>query len=88
MENPSCCIKESKTDENGLQLKINETGDDTPVTFGEASSPVNKFGEFNGAQEKNTWNIQKEYNAVLSSTGKQVITGKYQAQVTVKVDYY
>ncbi|EBA2138300.1 hypothetical protein PJ70_17525 [Salmonella enterica] len=80
--------KEGTTDENGLQLKINAPDDGNPVTFNNTSSPVNKFGEFNGDPEKKTWNIRKEYNAVLSSTGKQVITGKYKAQVTVKVDYY
>ncbi|EGC1291156.1 hypothetical protein H8526_005377 [Salmonella enterica] len=80
--------KEGTTDENGLQLKINAPDDGNPVTFNDTSSPVNKFGEFNGDPDKKTWNIRKEYNAVLSSTGEQVITGKYQAQVTVKVDYY
>lgn len=80
--------KEGTTDENGLQLKINAPDDGNPVTFNNTSSPVNKFGEFNGDPDKKTWNIRKEYNAVLSSTGEQVITGKYKAQVTVKVDYY
>ncbi|SUF96735.1 Uncharacterised protein [Salmonella enterica] len=80
--------KEGTTDENGLQLKINAPDDGNPVTFNDTSSPVNKFGEFNGAPDKKTWSIQKTYTAVLSSTGRQVITGKYQAQVTVKVDYY
>ncbi|EEB7432431.1 fimbrial protein [Salmonella enterica] len=80
--------KEGTTDENGLQLKINAPDDGNPVTFNDTSSPVNKFGEFNGDPDKKTWNIRKEYNAVLSSTGEQVITGKYKAQVTVKVDYY
>lgn len=80
--------KEGTTDENGLQLKINAPDDGNPVKFNDTSSPVNKFGEFNGDPDKKTWNIRKEYNAVLSSTGEQVITGKYKAQVTVKVDYY
>ncbi|EDW7675840.1 fimbrial protein [Salmonella enterica] len=80
--------KEGTTDENGLQLKINATDDGTPVTFNDASSPVNKFGSFQGGPNGGTWNISNTYNAVLSSTGEQVITGKYRAQVTVKVDYY
>lgn len=80
--------KEGTTDENGLQLKINAPDDGNPVKFNDTSSPVNKFGEFNGDPDKKTWSIQKTYTAVLSSTGEQVITGKYQAQVTVKVDYY
>lgn len=82
--------KEGTTDENGLQLKINAHDDGNPVTFNDISSPVNKFGKFNGdpTPGKETWSIQKKYHAVLSSTGKQVITGKYQAQVIVKVDYY
>ncbi|EBM2193526.1 hypothetical protein DWD10_26255, partial [Salmonella enterica] len=80
--------KEGTTDENGLQLKINATDDGTPVTFNDASSPVNKFGSFQGGPNGGTWNISNTYNAVLSYTGEQVITGKYRAQVTVKVDYY
>ncbi|EBH1519251.1 fimbrial protein [Salmonella enterica subsp. enterica serovar Pensacola] len=79
--------KDDKKQKNGLQLKINAP-DGTPVTFNDASSPVNKFGSFQGGPNGGTWNISNTYNAVLSSTGEQVITGKYQAQVTVKVDYY
>ncbi|EJI6541243.1 fimbrial protein [Salmonella enterica] len=76
---------------NGLKLQItNASNSNTPVTFGEISLPdslsANKFGEFNGDGSK--WSIDNTYNAVLSSTGEQVITGKYSAQVTVKVDYY
>ncbi|EIM1057528.1 fimbrial protein [Salmonella enterica] len=76
---------------NGLKLQItNASNSNTPVTFGEISLPdslsANKFGEFNGNGSK--WSTDNIYNAVLSSTGEQVITGKYQAQVTVKVDYY
>ncbi|EGC1082970.1 fimbrial protein [Salmonella enterica] len=79
--------KDDKKQKNGLQLKINAP-DGTPVTFNDASSPVNKFGSFQGGPNGGTWNISNTYNAVLSSTGEQVITGKYRAQVTVKVDYY
>ncbi|EAQ9807427.1 hypothetical protein EAN25_22250 [Salmonella enterica] len=79
--------KDNKEQKNGLQLKINAP-DGTPVTFNDASSPVNKFGSFQGGSGGGTWNISNTYNAVLSSTGEQVITGKYHAQVTVKVDYY
>ncbi|EBZ5132424.1 hypothetical protein EBP34_11485 [Salmonella enterica subsp. enterica serovar Saintpaul] len=79
--------KESTSDKNGLQLDINAP-DGNPVTFNEASLPVNKFGNFQGSESGGTWNIINSYQAVLSSTGDQVKTGKYSAQVTVKVDYY
>ncbi|EFR6820598.1 fimbrial protein [Salmonella enterica] len=79
--------KESTSDKNGLQLKIN-AHDGNPVTFNEASLPVNKFGNFQGGEGGGTWNIINSYQAVLSSTGEQVKNGKYSAQVTVKVDYY
>ncbi|ECL4039365.1 fimbrial protein [Salmonella enterica] len=79
--------KESTSDKNGLQLEI-KAPDGNPVTFNEASLPVNEFGIFQGAEGGGTWNIINTYQAVLSSTGEQVKTGKYSAQVTVKVDYY
>lgn len=79
--------KESTSDKNGLQLEI-KAPDGNPVTFNEASLPVNKFGSFQGSEGGGTWNIINSYQAVLSSTGGQVKTGKYSAQVTVKVDYY
>ncbi|EJE2441046.1 fimbrial protein [Salmonella enterica] len=80
--------KNNEQQKNGLKLQI--TSDGTPVTFGEISSPgsssANKFGEFNG--DGSTWLVSKTYNAVLSSSGEQVTTGKYSAQITVKVQYY
>lgn len=79
--------KESTSDKNGLQLEI-KAPDGNPVTFNEASLPVNEFGIFQGAEGGGTWSIINTYQAVLSSTGEQVKTGKYSAQVTVKVDYY
>ncbi|EHY9251168.1 fimbrial protein [Salmonella enterica] len=79
--------KESTSDKNGLQLEINAP-DGNPVTFNEASLPVNEFGIFQGGEGGGIWNIINRYQAVLSSTGEQVKTGKYSAQVTVKVDYY
>lgn len=79
--------KDNKQLKNGLQLKINAP-DGNPVTFNEASLPVNKFGNFQGAAGGGTWSISNTYNAVLSSTGEPVLTGKYNAQVLVKVDYY
>ncbi|EJE3510246.1 fimbrial protein [Salmonella enterica] len=79
--------KESTSDKNGLQLEI-KAPDGNPVTFNEASLPVNKFGNFQGSEGGGTWNIINSYQVVLSSTGEQVKTGKYSAQVTVKVDYY
>ncbi|EAA3226436.1 hypothetical protein DN241_23745 [Salmonella enterica subsp. enterica] len=83
-----CLYKEGGiSDKNGLQLEI-KAPDGNPVTFNEASLPVNKFGNFQGGEGGGTWNIINSYQAVLSSTGEQVKTGKYSAQVTVKVDYY
>lgn len=79
--------KESTSDKNGLQLEI-KAPDGNPITFNEASLPVNEFGIFQGAEGGGTWNIINTYQAVLSSTGEQVKTGKYSAQVIVKVDYY
>ncbi|EDW4550859.1 fimbrial protein [Salmonella enterica subsp. salamae] len=79
--------KEGTSDKNGLQLEI-KPHEGEPVTFNEASLPVNKFGSFQGSEGGGTWNIINSYQAVLSSTGGQVKTGKYSAQVTVKVDYY
>lgn len=79
--------KESTSDKNGLQLEI-KAPDGNPVTFNEASLPVNEFGIFQGTEVGGAWNIINTYQAVLSSTGEQVKTGKYSAQVTVKVDYY
>ncbi|EEL5598858.1 fimbrial protein [Salmonella enterica] len=80
--------KEGTSDKNGLQLEI-KPHEGEPVTFNEASLPVNKFGNFYGADGGGKWVITNDYNAVLSSTaGEQVKTGKYSAQVTVKVDYY
>ncbi|ECT5253016.1 hypothetical protein ATT74_25960 [Salmonella enterica subsp. enterica serovar Panama] len=79
--------KEKTTTENGLQLKITDNNK-TPVTFGETSSPDNKFGNFQGGPGGGTWDISNTYYAVLTSTGAPVVTGKYSAQVTVKVEYY
>ncbi|EBV5221465.1 hypothetical protein DO713_27215 [Salmonella enterica subsp. enterica serovar Amager] len=79
--------KDDRHLKNGLQLKINAP-DGEPVIFNEASLPVNKFGDFQGSEGGGTWRVSNTYNAVLSSTGDPVITGKYSAQVTVKVDYY
>lgn len=81
--------KNNEQQKNGLKLQItNDSG--TPVTFGEISSPgsssANQFGEFNGASGK--WSVNKTYNAVLTSSGDTVTTGKYSAQITVKVQYY
>ncbi|EIW3593790.1 fimbrial protein [Salmonella enterica] len=79
--------KEGTSDKNGLQLEM-KAPDGKLVIFNEASLPVNEFGIFQGAEGGGTWNIINSYQAVLSSTGEQVKTGKYRAQVTVKVDYY
>lgn len=93
-DNKSIILHKKGTEtENGLQLKITD-GSGAPVTFGEISTtvsippPANQFGEFQGSDSGGTWNINNTYHAVLSSTGKPVITGSYNAQVTVKVEYY
>ncbi|EIC0165978.1 fimbrial protein [Salmonella enterica subsp. enterica serovar Kinondoni] len=93
-DNKSIILHKKGTEtENGLQLQI--TGDRGPVTFGEISAtgdttlpPGNQFGNFQGSDSGGTWNISNTYHAVLSATGKSVITGSYSAQVTVKVEYY
>lgn len=83
--------KEGTSDKNGLQLKIYDNSHNA-VSFNNDStslpdiSPANKLGEFNGSS--NTWTVSKQYTATLSSTGDPVLTGKYNAQVTVKVSYY
>ncbi|EEB3144232.1 fimbrial protein [Salmonella enterica subsp. enterica serovar Newport] len=79
--------KEKTTTENGLQLKITDNNN-IPVTFGETSSPDNKFGNFQGGPGGGMWNISNTYNAVLFPTGDPVKTGSYNAQVLVKVEYY
>ncbi|EED4925546.1 hypothetical protein WP05_25550, partial [Salmonella enterica subsp. arizonae] len=87
-DNKSIILHNPDGNNNGLQLQI--TGDNGPVTFGDISTSggtqppsANQFSEFNG--ESNTWNVSKTYNAVLTPTGAPVKTGKYSAQVTVKV---
>ncbi|EJO7987786.1 fimbrial protein [Salmonella enterica] len=83
--------KEGTSDKNGLQLKIYDYSHNA-VSFNNDSpslpdiSPANKLGEFNGSS--NTWKVSKQYTATLTSTGAPVLTGKYNAQVTVKVSYY
>lgn len=83
--------KEGTSDKNGLQLKIYDNNHNA-VSFNNDSTslpdifPANKLGEFNGSS--NTWTVSKQYTATLSSTGAPVLTGKYNAQVTVKVSYY
>ncbi|EBI7231598.1 hypothetical protein D3D73_19205, partial [Salmonella enterica] len=79
--------KDGSSDKNGLQLKINAP-DGNPVTFNEAGLPVNKFGHFYGAAGGGQWVINNTYQASLSHSGETVMTGRYSAQVTVKVDYY
>ncbi|EDS3573827.1 fimbrial protein [Salmonella enterica subsp. enterica] len=91
-DNKSIILHKKGTEtENGLQLKITDDSG-APVTFGEISTTdgtlppsANKLGEFT---DGNFNTISRPYYAVLSSTGKPVITGSYSAQVTVKVEYY
>lgn len=83
----SIILNNENNEDNGLQLKISDT-DNNFVTFGDISQvenhPANKLGEFNNGR----FTVSKTYTAILSPTGKQVKTGKYNAQVTVKVSYY
>ncbi|EKC2615857.1 hypothetical protein OOO38_004332 [Salmonella enterica] len=82
--------KEGTTDKNGLQLKINGP-DNEPVTFSDAetSSPDNKFDILNGGNVSEAkLTSTRPYTAILSATGDRVRTGKYRAQVTVKVNFY
>ncbi|MGG5964970.1 fimbrial protein [Salmonella enterica] len=86
-DNKSIILHNPEGNNNGLQLRITDNNN-IPVTFGETSSPDNKFGNFQGGPGGGTWNISNTYNAVLFPTGDPVKTGKYSAQVTVKVEYY
>ncbi|EBX7333446.1 hypothetical protein DS513_18175 [Salmonella enterica subsp. enterica serovar Sandiego] len=82
--------KEGTTDKNGLQLKINGP-DNKQVTFShtETSSPDNKFDTLNGGNASDAkLTSTRTYTAMLSATGDTVRTGKYRAQVTVKVNFY
>ncbi|EBU9822136.1 hypothetical protein ABSZ42_004941 [Salmonella enterica subsp. enterica serovar Newport] len=74
---------------NGLKLQI--FNKNTPVTFGDYSTPgapppseANKLGEFSG----NRFNANQQYTVDLSATGGAVVTGSYNAKVLVKVNYY
>ncbi|EAX4622105.1 hypothetical protein EK57_004650 [Salmonella enterica subsp. enterica] len=81
--------KEGTETKNGLQLQITDSSG-TPVKFGEITSPDaqslpgNKLGEFSNGN----FNAKKIYNVKLSATGEPALTGKYNAQVLVKVEYY
>ncbi|ECF8076557.1 fimbrial protein [Salmonella enterica] len=81
--------KGKTTTENGLQLKITDDSDNE-VKFGEITSPDvqslpgNKLGEFSNGD----FSVNKTYKVVLSATGDPLVTGRYRAQVTVKVEYY
>ncbi|EDL9821073.1 hypothetical protein CSU72_04345 [Salmonella enterica subsp. enterica serovar Infantis] len=88
-DNKSITLHNPEGNNNGLQLKITDNNN-IPVTFGKTSSPDNKFGNFQGGPGGGTWKISNTYNAVLfpTPTGDPVKTGKYSAQVTVKVEYY
>ncbi|EGU3668861.1 fimbrial protein [Salmonella enterica] len=86
-DNKSIILHNPEGNNNGLQLRITDNNN-IPVTFGETSLPDNKFGHFQGGPGGGTWNISNTYNAVLFPTGDPVKTGKYSAQVTVKVEYY
>ncbi|EBZ1028215.1 hypothetical protein D7O18_27110 [Salmonella enterica subsp. enterica serovar Muenchen] len=81
--------KQDTLTKNGLKLTITDP-DNNPVKFGEIISPDaqslpgNKLGEFSDGN----FNAKKIYNVKLSATGEPVLTGKYNAQVLVKVEYY
>ncbi|AXD10118.1 hypothetical protein VWU69_002138 [Salmonella enterica] len=81
--------KQDTLTKNGLKLTITDP-DNHPVKFGEIISPDaqslpgNKLGEFSNGN----FNAKKIYNVKLSATGEPALTGKYNAQVLVKVEYY
>lgn len=80
--------KDGTSDENGLQLKIYDSDNNAVVFNEDSTSPANKLGEFDGTPGSGGWKVTKQYTAALSSTGECVLTGKYNAKVTVKVSYY
>ncbi|EBY9433388.1 fimbrial protein [Salmonella enterica subsp. enterica] len=86
-DNSAIILKNENGEDNGLQLKISDPAGNL-VTFGDVlqpeSHPANQLGEF----DNGIFTVNKKYTATLSSTGKPVKIGKYNAQVTVKVSYY
>ncbi|EHX7008899.1 hypothetical protein K2A10_001010 [Salmonella enterica subsp. enterica serovar Concord] len=88
----SLLLSNDEKKRNGLKLQILNEG--VPVTFGEFSTSgilppdSNKFDSFYGNDKGGNWHVPKTYTAALSYTGGQVLTGKYNAQVLVKVEYY
>lgn len=80
--------KDGTSDENGLQLKIYDSDNNAVVFNEDSTSPANKLGKFDGTPGSGGWKVTKQYTAALSSTGERVLTGKYNAKVTVKVSYY
>ncbi|EHE7040886.1 fimbrial protein, partial [Salmonella enterica subsp. enterica serovar Newport] len=83
-DNKAIILKNENDENNGLQLKISDPAGNV-VTFGDVSQPVSnpasQLGEFEGGN----FTVNRKYTATLSPTGKPVKTGKYRAQVTVKV---
>ncbi|EAU0764726.1 hypothetical protein AV549_04790 [Salmonella enterica] len=89
-DNKAIILKNENDENNGLQLKISDPKGQF-VTFNNESeslpkdSPANILGEFHDG----IFTVNKLYTATLSQApGKPVKTGKYRAQVTVKVSYY
>ncbi|EJA5030736.1 hypothetical protein MU985_005328 [Salmonella enterica] len=88
-DNKAIILKNENDENNGLQLKISDPAGNF-VTFNNESvslpeaSPANRLGEFHDG----IFTVNKQYTATLLPTGKPVKTGKYRAQVTVKVSYY
>ncbi|EOG2872657.1 fimbrial protein [Salmonella enterica] len=87
-DNKAILLKNENDEDNGLQLKISDEANNV-VTFGDVSlpgsNPASQLGEFEGGN----FTVNKKYTATLSQVpGKPVKTGKYRAQVTVKVSYY
>lgn len=80
-------LKNINGEDNGLQLKIFDPAGHV-VMFGDVLQPENHPANQLGVFDNGTFTVNKQYTATLSSTGKQVKTGKYNAQVTVKVSYY
>ncbi|EMU8144874.1 hypothetical protein AAAM04_001425 [Salmonella enterica] len=86
----SLLLRNDKKQRNGLKLQIYKGENLASLgeidTVGKYPPPGNMLGDFTGIN--NTWSVPGTYKAVLTYAGGQVLTGSYNAQVLVKVEYY
>lgn len=86
----SLLLRNNEKKRNGLKLQIYKGENLARLgeidTVGKYPPPGNMLGDFTGINS--TWSVPGTYKAVLSSTGEPVLTGRYNAQVLVKVEYY